>query len=103
MPTPSFTGSIAPSATRRYINYSEANFEVFRPAGATHCIDWGKVWHGGGDPDPRQISPQSVQRLGIGAPILKLLLIFDQNVEHKRHSGAYSLRDFHRISVCVSC
>jgi len=28
-------GSIARSATRRYLIYSEANFEVFRPAGAT--------------------------------------------------------------------
>ena len=27
-----FTGSIARSATRRYLIYSEANFEVFRPA-----------------------------------------------------------------------
>jgi len=32
-----FTGSIAPSATRRYLIYSEAEFEVFRPAGATRC------------------------------------------------------------------
>ena len=28
-----FTGSIAWSATRRYLIYSEADFEVFRPAG----------------------------------------------------------------------
>jgi len=34
-----FTGSIACSAKCRYLSYSEANFEVFRPAGATHCID----------------------------------------------------------------
>jgi len=34
-----FTGSIASSASRRYLVYSEADFEVFRPAGATHCID----------------------------------------------------------------
>ena len=26
-----FTGSIARSATRRYLSYSEADFEVFRP------------------------------------------------------------------------
>ena len=31
------TGSIARSATRRYLIYSEADFEVFRPAGATRC------------------------------------------------------------------
>ena len=33
------TGSIARSATRRYLIYSEADFEVFRPAGATRCTD----------------------------------------------------------------
>ena len=33
------TGSIARSARRRYIIYSEADFEVFRPAGATRCTD----------------------------------------------------------------
>jgi len=32
-----FTGSIACSAKLRYIRYSEADFEVFRPAGATRC------------------------------------------------------------------
>ena len=33
------TGSNARSATRRYLNYSEADFEVFRHAGATRCTD----------------------------------------------------------------
>jgi len=33
------TGSIARSATSRYLSYSEADFEVFRPAGATRCTD----------------------------------------------------------------
>jgi len=36
------TGSIARSATRRYLIYSEADFEVLRPAGATRCTDGGK-------------------------------------------------------------
>jgi len=27
------------SASRRYLVYSEADFEVFRPAGATRCTD----------------------------------------------------------------
>jgi len=31
------TGSIACSATRRYLSYSEADFEVSRPSGATRC------------------------------------------------------------------
>ena len=45
--------------------YSEADFEDFRPAGATRCTDGGEIWHGGGDrrsPPPCQISPPSVQR-----------------------------------------
>jgi len=35
---------------RRYSSYSEADFEVFRPAGATRCSDGGAIWHwhGGG-------------------------------------------------------
>ena len=33
----------------RYLVYSEADFEVFRPAGATRCTDGGEIWHGGGD------------------------------------------------------
>ena len=54
---------------RRYLNYSEADFEVFRPAGATRCTDVGQILRGGGDqrsppPPPRKISPTSVQRQG---------------------------------------
>jgi len=41
------TGSIARSASHRYLIYSEADFEVFRPAGATRCTDGGEIWHGG--------------------------------------------------------
>jgi len=33
------TGSIARSETRRYLSYSETDFEVFRPEGATRRID----------------------------------------------------------------
>jgi len=34
-----FTGNIARSATCRYSSYSEADFQVFRPSGATRCTD----------------------------------------------------------------
>jgi len=37
---------MARSATRQYLIYSEADFQVFRPAGATHCTDGGEIWHG---------------------------------------------------------
>ena len=53
------TGSIVHSATRQYLIYSEADFEVFRPAGMTRCTDGG-----------------------IGPPKLKFLLRFDQNLEY---------------------
>ena len=43
-------GSIALSAKRLYIIYSEGDFEVFRPAGATRCTDGGgsggEIWRG---------------------------------------------------------
>jgi len=70
--------SFLPAALRaaqicRYLVYSEADFEVFRPAGATRCTDGGQnlarrrgpkvpslrspppcseIWHGGGDRSP---------------------------------------------------
>jgi len=31
----------------RYLSYSEGDFEVFRPAGPTHCTNGGEIWHGG--------------------------------------------------------
>jgi len=57
------TGSIARSAMRWYLIYSEADFEVSCPAGATRCTDWGEIW-----PPLCQTSPQSVQRLGYRSP-----------------------------------
>jgi len=35
---------------QRYLSCSEADFEVFRPAGATRYTDGGAISHGGGDP-----------------------------------------------------
>ena len=52
-----FTGSIARSASRRYLIYSEADFEVFRPAGATRCTDEGEIWHGGGHSSMTNFTP----------------------------------------------
>jgi len=46
------TDSIARSATRRYLSYSDAEFEFFRPVGATRCTDWGEIWHGEGPKVP---------------------------------------------------
>ena len=33
----------------RYLIYSDADFEVFRPARATRCTSGGEIWHGGWD------------------------------------------------------
>jgi len=98
------TDSIARSASRRYLIYSEADCEVFRPAGATRCTDGGEIWHGGrdGSPPPCHISPHRCNDKGVGPQKLKFLLRFDQNVEHKRPAGAYPLHDFHKICrVCT--
>jgi len=55
------TGSIARSAKRRYLSYSEADFEV-----ATRCTDGDEIWHRGGD------RPSYIQKmkflLNINAP-----------------------------------
>jgi len=47
----------------RYLVYSEADFEVFRPAWATRCTDWVKFGTEWSLP-PCQTSPPSVQRQG---------------------------------------
>jgi len=49
--------------TCRYLVYSEADFEVFRPAGATRCTDGDEIWHG--------VTP-SVQRQGCRTPKIEI-------------------------------
>jgi len=86
-----------------------ADFEVFRPAGATRCTDGVKYGMEEVPSSMPNFTP-SVQRegcIGVGPQKLKFLLRFDQNVEYKRPAGAYTLRDFQnleslcRISGCV--
>jgi len=100
------TGSIARSASRRYLIYSETDFEVFLPAGATRCTDGGEIWHRGGDREPllhAKFHPIGATTRGQDPPKLKILLRFDQKVEYKRPAGAYPLRDFHKVCrVCTS-
>ena len=80
----------------QYLVYSEADFEVFRPAGATRCTDGGEIWHA-------KFHPHRCNDKGVGPPKLKFLLRFYQNVEYKRPAGAYPLHDFHKICrVCTS-
>ena len=95
MPYFIFTGSIARSTSRHYLVYSEADFKVNRPVGVTRCTDWGEIWHGA--LLRASFHPHRCNDKGIGPAKLKFLLRFDQNVEYKRPTGAYPLRDFHRI------
>ena len=53
--------------TWRYLVYSEADFEVFRPAGATRYTDGVKF-----GTEPCQISPPSVQRQGCRTPKIEI-------------------------------
>jgi len=106
-----FTGSIAQSANCRYLIYSEADFEAFRPGrGYTlHRWGWNLAWKRG-PKVPSSIGPLLHAKFHpIGATTrvypqkLKFLLRFDQNVEYKRPAGAYPLRDFHKIcKVCTT-
>ena len=86
---------MARSASRRYLMYSEADFEVFRPQGrhvAPMGVKFGIV----------KFHPHRCNDKGVGPPKLKFLLRFDQNVEYKRPTGAYPLRDFQKIyRVCT--
>ena len=87
----------------RYLIYLEANFEVFRPTGATRCTDGGEIWRGRGDLLLALFHPHRCNDEGVGPPKLKFLLRFDQNVEYKRPAGAYPLHNFHKICrVCTS-
>jgi len=52
------TGSIARSATRQYLIYSEADFKDFLPAGVTRCTDGVKF----GVPSSTPNFTPSVQR-----------------------------------------
>ena len=54
----------------RYLVYSEADFEVFRPAGATRCTDGGEIWHGGGTEGPllhAKFHPHRCNDKGVGS------------------------------------
>jgi len=42
-----YTGSIARSAKRRYLSYSEADFEAFAQQGRHVAAMGGEIWHGG--------------------------------------------------------
>ena len=105
---------LSPAALRaaqacRYLIYSKADFEVIRPAGATHCTNGRGVKFGteeatfGKGPLLRaKFHPHQCNDKGAGPQKLKFFLRFDQNVEYKRPPGAYPLRDFHKMCrVCT--
>jgi len=94
LPTLEITGSIAFSANRWYLSYSEGNFDAFCPAGATRCTDGVKF---GTEEYRAKFCPHQCNDKGIGPQKLKSLLKFYQISEYKRPSVAYRLRDFHEI------
>jgi len=86
-----------------YLIYSEADFEIFRPAGS-RCTDGGDICHGAGTEGPLLLAkfhPYQCNDKGIGPPKLNYLRIFDQHVEYKRIARAYPFRNFHKI--CRIC
>ena len=88
----------------RYLVYSEADFEVFRPTGATRCTDGVKFGMEEGTEGfllRAKLHPHRCNDKGVGPPKLNFLLRFDQNVEYKHPAGAYPLRDFHKICRVV--
>jgi len=71
----SYRFSFLPSALR-----AEADFEVFRPAGATRCTGAGEIWHGGRDLLRVKFHPHRCKDKVVGPQKLKFLLRIDQNV-----------------------
>jgi len=84
---------------RQFNSYSDGDFEVFRPAGSTHCTDGGKIWHEGVDLPRVKFHPHRCNDKGIQSTKLKILLRFCQNSEYKCPSVAYPLHDFHEICM----
>jgi len=72
----------------RYLIYSEADFEVFRPAGATRCTDGVKFGMDlptlptFGPLLDAKFHPHRCNGKGVGLQKLKFLLRFDQNVKY---------------------
>jgi len=94
-----FNGSIARSASCRYLIYSEADFEFFCPAGVKFGMEEGTK----GPLLHAKFHPHLFNDKGVGSQKLKFLLRFDQNVAYKCPAGACPLRDFHKIRrVCIS-
>ena len=89
-----------------YLIYSDADFEDFRPAGATRCTDGVKFGREEGTEGPLLRAKFHLHRCngkGIGPLKLKILLILGQNVDYKRPAAAYPLCDFHKICrICSS-
>ena len=92
------TGSIRLRAAQicRYLVYSEADFEVFRHAGATRCTDGGEIWHG-----RAKFHPHRCNDKGVGPPKLKFLLRFDRNVNINAPQGRIPCAIFTKFTEFV--
>ena len=78
----------------RYLDYSRAIFDVFRPAAATRCSDGG-VKFGVESSTHAKFHPVG-SRMGRRPPKLKIL----RNCRIKSLEMAYPFRDFYEILVC---
>ena len=88
----------------RYLIYSEADFEVFRPAGrhvAPMGVKFGTEEGTEGSLLHAKFHPHHCNDKGVGHPKLQFLLRYDQNVEYKRPAWAYQLRNF--LKICRVC
>jgi len=92
----------APVFKTKYISYSEADLEVFHPAGR-HVAPMGVKFGMEGPLLHAKWHPHWCNSKGIRGPQkLKFLRRFDQNVEYKCPAVAYPMRDFHKICrVCT--
>ena len=81
------TGSIARSATCRYLIYSEADFEVFRHAGR-HAAQVGVKYRM--EEGTAKFHPHRCNNKAVGPQKLKFLLRYDQNVEYKRPCAIFT-------------
>jgi len=89
--------------SRQMLRLAEVDFEIFAPQ-RRHVAPM-EVKFGTAEATEGPLGkfhPHQCTDKGIEPLKLKFLLRFDQNVEYKRPTGAYPLRDFHKISrICI--
>jgi len=105
------TGSIARSASLPVFNLLKRPILGFFAPQGQHVAPMGvKFGMEEGTEGPEEgpllhakFHPHRCNDKGVGLPKVKFLFRFERNVEYKRPTGTYPLRDFHKICrVCTS-